>query len=108
MSAVNELHFVAVSQHDPLAQPLLAELSVEYSARYGGTAENVLAWLTDYPATEFAAPGGGLYDSSTAAPDCCAPCGPYARMVAVAGWALMQHPRPAQAPDGLPWGESSR
>jgi ribosomal protein S18 acetylase RimI-like enzyme len=55
-----QLRFVAVSQHDPLAEPLLAELAVEYAQRYGGTENAVLKWLRDYPAAEFALPGGGL------------------------------------------------
>ena len=58
--AVNQLRFVAVNQVDRLAEPLLAELAVEYADRYGGTAEEILAWLRKYPAVEFAAPGGGL------------------------------------------------
>ncbi len=57
-SAVNRLRFVAVGQDDPLAEPLLAELAVEYASRYGVTAA-VSKWLRTYPATEFAAPGGG-------------------------------------------------
>jgi ribosomal protein S18 acetylase RimI-like enzyme len=58
--AVNELQFVAVGQHDPLAEPLLAELAVEYATRYGGTEARVSKWLRTYPAKEFAAPAGGL------------------------------------------------
>jgi ribosomal protein S18 acetylase RimI-like enzyme len=58
--AVDELRFVAVAQGDPLAEPLLAELAREYAVRYGGHAEQILAWLRSYPAAEFAAPGGGL------------------------------------------------
>jgi ribosomal protein S18 acetylase RimI-like enzyme len=58
--AVNHLRFVAVGQDDPLAEPLLAELAVEYADRYGSTAEAVLTWLRKYPAAEFAAPDGGL------------------------------------------------
>lgn len=58
--AVNQLRFVAVHQDDPLAGPLLAELAAEYAERYGGTAEAILTWLRNYPAAEFAAPGGGL------------------------------------------------
>ncbi len=34
---VSGVRFVAVGLDDPLAAPLLAELSVEYSGRYGGT-----------------------------------------------------------------------
>jgi ribosomal protein S18 acetylase RimI-like enzyme len=52
--------FVRVGQDDPLAAPLLAELAAEYAQRYGGTAEAIHAGLLSYPATEFAAPGGGL------------------------------------------------
>ena len=33
--APTELRFVAVGQDDPLAEPLLAELAVEYASRYG-------------------------------------------------------------------------
>jgi ribosomal protein S18 acetylase RimI-like enzyme len=58
--AVHQLRFVAVSQHDPLVAPLLAELAAEYAHRYGGTAEAILTGLRAYPAAEFAAPGGGL------------------------------------------------
>ena len=32
----------------------------EYAQRYGGAAEAILTWLRNYPAAEFAAPGGGL------------------------------------------------
>ena len=59
-SAVNRLRFVAVGQDDPLAAPLLAELTVEYASRYGVTEQDVSKWLRGYPATEFEAPGGGL------------------------------------------------
>jgi len=58
--AVNELRFVAVSQDDPLAEPLLAELAVEYATRYGATEAAVSKWLRGYPADEFAPPRGGL------------------------------------------------
>jgi GNAT superfamily N-acetyltransferase len=58
--AVNELRFVAVGQEDPLAEPLLAELTVEYASRYGVPEEDVSKWLRGYPAEEFEAPGGGL------------------------------------------------
>jgi len=58
--AVNELRFVAAGQDDPLAEPLLAELAVEYATRYGATQEAVSKWLRGYPADEFAPPGGGL------------------------------------------------
>src|SRR6267378_2197380 len=58
--AVKELRFVAVGQEDPLAEPLLAELTVEYASRYGVPEEDVSKWLRGYPAEEFEAPGGGL------------------------------------------------
>ena len=57
---VNQLRFVAVGQDDPLAEPLLAELTVEYASRYAVAEEDVSKWLRGYPADEFAAPGGGL------------------------------------------------
>jgi GNAT superfamily N-acetyltransferase len=58
--AVNDLKFVSVSQDDPLAAPLMTELSVEYADRYGGTQERILTWLRSYPPDEFAAPDGAL------------------------------------------------
>ena len=58
--AVNQLRFVAVGQDDPLAEPLLAELTVEYAGRYGAPEDAVSNWLRKYPSDEFAAPGGGL------------------------------------------------
>jgi GNAT superfamily N-acetyltransferase len=58
--AVNQLRFVPVGQEDRLAEPLLAELAVEYATRYGATQEAVSKWLRGYPADEFAPPGGGL------------------------------------------------
>ena len=59
-AALNKLRFVAVDQEDPLAEPLLAELAVEYASRYGATEEAVSKWLRGYPTDEFAPPGGGL------------------------------------------------
>jgi GNAT superfamily N-acetyltransferase len=58
--AVEKLRFVAIGQDDPLAEPLLAELAVEYATRYGATQEAVSNWLRGYPADEFAPPSGGL------------------------------------------------
>ncbi|MGV0850653.1 GNAT family N-acetyltransferase [Mycolicibacterium phlei] len=58
--SLDELRFVAVGQDDPLAEPLLAELAVEYAGRYGGTPDRVRRWLDVYPAAEFAPPAGGL------------------------------------------------
>lgn len=53
------MHFVEVHQDDELAQPLIAELAVEYATRYNGTEERVLRWLRGYPAEEFSPPQGG-------------------------------------------------
>jgi len=53
------LEFLSTTQDDPLAQPLLAELAVEYAQRYGGTPSTHLAWLP-VPPEEIAAPDGGL------------------------------------------------
>ena len=58
--AVNRLRFVAVGQEDPLAEPLLAELAVEYATRYGATEDAVSKWLRGYPPDQFAPPDGGL------------------------------------------------
>jgi GNAT superfamily N-acetyltransferase len=59
-SAVNRLRFVAVGQDDPLATPLLVELTVEYASRYSVAESDVSKWLRGYPADEFAPPSGGL------------------------------------------------
>ncbi|RDH74041.1 GNAT family N-acetyltransferase [Mycolicibacterium moriokaense] len=63
---LEQLRFVAVAQDDPLAEPLLAELALEYANRYRAPVERVATWLRTYPAAEFAPPGGmlliGLYD----------------------------------------------
>ena len=56
----NRLRFVAVGQEDPLAQPLLAELAIEYASRYGATEDAVAKWLRNYPPEEFTDPHGGL------------------------------------------------
>lgn len=60
VSSLNQLRFVLVTQDDPLAAPLLAELAREYADRYGGSAEDHHDYLRDYPAAEFAQPDGGL------------------------------------------------
>lgn len=54
------MRFVDVGQDDELAQPLIAELAVEYSTRYDGTEEGVLRWLRGHPAENFAPPHGGM------------------------------------------------
>ena len=60
MQTIDELRFVAVGQDDPLAEPLLAELTLEYATRYQVAEDAVAKWLRGYPADEFAAPGGAL------------------------------------------------
>jgi GNAT superfamily N-acetyltransferase len=60
VSTLAELRFQTVRQDDPLAQPLLAELAVEYATRYNGRTESVLDGLQNYPAEEFAPPHGAL------------------------------------------------
>jgi len=57
--AAAQLRFATVGHDDPSAQPLLAELAVEYAERYGGTPELHLSWLP-VPAEELAPPDGGL------------------------------------------------
>lgn len=52
--------FVVVHQNDPLASPLLDELQLEYSGRYGASAGPEYVNLRAYPAEEFAPPGGVL------------------------------------------------
>lgn len=56
----NGLRVHRVAQSDPLAAPLLAELAVEYSTRYGRSPGQVHASLVEYPADEFAPPHGDL------------------------------------------------
>jgi GNAT superfamily N-acetyltransferase len=52
--------FAVVHQSDPLAAPLLDELGLEYSSRYGDRLPPEYTDLRAYPADEFAAPGGAL------------------------------------------------
>jgi GNAT superfamily N-acetyltransferase len=52
--------FIDVRQDDELAQPLLAELAVEYATRYDGAEARVLRWLRGHPPGEFAPPGGAM------------------------------------------------
>lgn len=54
------MRFVVVDQDDPLAEPLLAELALEYASRYRAPVEGVSKWLRTYPADEFTAPGGAM------------------------------------------------
>lgn len=58
--AVDQLRFVAVGQNDPLAEPLLAELTVEYASRYEVAEADMSEWLREHPSEKFAPPSGGL------------------------------------------------
>jgi GNAT superfamily N-acetyltransferase len=58
--STTQLRFVAAALDDALAQPLLAELAVEYAQRYDSAPPTVLAWLKDNPFDEFAPPDGGM------------------------------------------------
>jgi GNAT superfamily N-acetyltransferase len=60
MMTRSQLQFVPAALDDALAQPLLAELAVEYADRYGSTPPTILAWLKDNAAGEFAPPDGGM------------------------------------------------
>lgn len=60
MPVSTPLKFVAVRQGDPLVEPLLAELTVEYSQRYGPPQDTVSRWLRGHPADAFAPPHGDL------------------------------------------------
>lgn len=53
------LTFVAVTSDDALAEPLFADLAVEYSQRYGSTETAVMTWLRSHP-EEIAPPDGDL------------------------------------------------
>ena len=57
---MNGLRFVPVHTGDELAQPLLAELAVEYATRYDSTEEWVARWLRNHPPGTFAPPDGGM------------------------------------------------
>ncbi|HTQ19306.1 GNAT family N-acetyltransferase [Mycobacterium sp.] len=54
------LRFVPAGLTDPVAQPLLTELAVEYAQRYGGTSQTYLTWMQGGPADEFVPPDGGM------------------------------------------------
>ncbi|HEY5152026.1 MAG TPA: GNAT family N-acetyltransferase [Mycobacterium sp.] len=57
---MQRLRFLPVHQDDELAQPLIAELAIEYATRYNGIEARVLTWLRGYPAEEFSPPDGGM------------------------------------------------
>lgn len=54
------MQFIAVAQDDPRAAPLLDELTIEYSSRYGPGLPPEYRDMRAYPAEEFAPPGGAL------------------------------------------------
>jgi len=56
----SQLEFVPAAMDSALAEPLLADLAVEYAQRYESTTPTVLAWLKDNPSAEFAPPDGGM------------------------------------------------
>ena len=60
MMGKTQLKFVPATLDDALAQPLLAELAVEYAQRYESTPPAIMAWLTAVPIAEFAPPDGGF------------------------------------------------
>ena len=60
MMGKTQLRFVPATLDDALAQPLLAELAVEYAQRYDSTPPTVLSWLRNNPTDEFAPPDGGM------------------------------------------------
>ncbi|WP_020108617.1 GNAT family N-acetyltransferase [Nocardia sp. 348MFTsu5.1] len=55
-----QLQIATVYQDDPLAAPLIEELALEYSSRYGRSPGEQYSALRAYPAEEFAPPGGVL------------------------------------------------
>ena len=57
---MSSLRFVEIHPDDERAQPLIAELAVEYATRYDGTEAGMLRWLRGYPAEEFSPPDGGM------------------------------------------------
>ncbi|TDO07875.1 acetyltransferase (GNAT) family protein [Mycobacterium sp. BK086] len=54
------LRFVPVGTGDELAQPLLAELAIEYATRYEAPEAAVATWLRNHPAGTFSPPDGGM------------------------------------------------
>jgi GNAT superfamily N-acetyltransferase len=55
-----QLRFVPANLDHALAQPLVAELAVEYAQRYDRPQPMVLGWLKHNPTDEFAPPDGGM------------------------------------------------
>jgi GNAT superfamily N-acetyltransferase len=58
--STSQLQFFPAALSDPLAEPLLAQLAVEYAERYERPTSMVLEWLKDNPNDEFAPPDGGM------------------------------------------------
>lgn len=59
-AAAGRVTFVPAALDDPLAQPLLAELAVEYAQRYEIEEDAIAAWLREGPPGEFEPPDGGM------------------------------------------------
>jgi GNAT superfamily N-acetyltransferase len=59
-AAAAAVQFITVYQNDPLAEPLLDELSFEYQTRYGRHVAQEYKDLRAYPGEEFEQPGGAL------------------------------------------------
>jgi len=74
-----ELSVVSVHPDDPVAAPLLADLAVEYDARYGDLFGGSAEEMARYPVEAFLPPDGGFLLL-------------VADGVAVAGGAFMRHP----------------
>ncbi|MHA7653681.1 GNAT family N-acetyltransferase [Mycobacterium sp. ML4] len=55
-----ELRFVPATLDDPLARPLLTQLTDEYARRYGADPQRIAEWLIDSPEGELSAPHGGM------------------------------------------------
>ena len=56
---MNALRFVPADFDDALAEPLLAELAVEYATRYEAPEAAVAQWLRNHP-EQFCPPDGGM------------------------------------------------
>ncbi|WP_082812799.1 ABC transporter permease subunit [Cellulomonas timonensis] len=59
-AGVADLEVRFTHQGDPLVRPLLAELAQEYADRYERSQQEMADDLAQYPAEEFAGPGGAL------------------------------------------------
>nr|WP_235676116.1 GNAT family N-acetyltransferase [Mycolicibacter arupensis] len=60
MAEPGGLVFVPVTLDDPLAEPLLTQLAVEYATRYEIPVDGVASWLRESAGTQFVPPAGAL------------------------------------------------